>query len=202
MPIAEFSPGNTPSQNEELRLEALAEYELLDTTAEEELDELTELASQVCGVPISLISLLSKDRQWFKSKLGLTISETPRSVSFCHHAIQGNGLFEVEDATTDHRFKDNALVTGNPNIKFYAGVPLVTPQGHALGSLCVIDTQPRILTQEQRLALEVLARQVMLHFELRRIRLEREREKGQLALVQQQLAQLQKVMNSQNPPLN
>ncbi|MBA9078176.1 GAF domain-containing protein [Rufibacter quisquiliarum] len=180
----------------------MAEYELLDTTAEEELDELTELASQVCGVPISLISLLSKDRQWFKSKLGLTISETPRSVSFCHHAIQGNGLFEVEDATTDHRFKDNALVTGNPNIKFYAGVPLVTPQGHALGSLCVIDTQPRILTQEQRLALEVLARQVMLHFELRRIRLEREREKGQLALVQQQLAQLQKVMNSQNPPLN
>ncbi|MFB9863713.1 GAF domain-containing protein [Rufibacter immobilis] len=175
---------------EAARLQALQQYELLDTSAEQELDELTELASQLCGVPISLITLVAEKRQWFKSKVGLALSETPRTVSFCHHAITDNQVFEVMDARTDYRFQDNPLVTGNPNIRFYAGMPLITPQGHALGTLCIIDTEPRVLTIEQRQALEVLARQVMLHFELRRSRLEREREKQKLY---QALAELQQV---------
>ncbi|RNI29810.1 GAF domain-containing protein [Rufibacter immobilis] len=180
---------DSPSR-EAARLQALQQYELLDTSAEQELDELTELASQLCGVPISLITLVAEKRQWFKSKVGLDLSETPRTVSFCHHAITDSQVFEVMDARTDYRFQDNPLVTGNPNIRFYAGMPLITPQGHALGTLCIIDTEPRILTIEQRQALEVLARQVMLHFELRRSRLEREKEKQKLYQV---LAELQQV---------
>lgn len=181
-------------EKEQERVKALEGYELLDTSAEPELDELTELAALVCETPISLISLVTADRQWFKSKLGLQMSEAPRTIAFCHYAIHQTGIFEVMDASTDSRFLDNPLVRENPNIRFYAGAPLVTKDGHQLGTLCVIDTEPKILSEEQRSALRVLARQVMLHFELRRLRLEREKERAQLEQAHRQVKETQQIL--------
>ncbi len=149
-------------------MEALRRYELLDTLPEQALDDLTALAAHICGAPISLISLVDEKRQWFKSKSGLAASETPRDVSFCAHALHQADLFIVPDATTDDRFADNPLVTGDPSIRFYAGAPLLTPEGQALGTLCVIDRVPRQLTESQEQALRVLSRQVMAQLELRR----------------------------------
>jgi len=148
--------------NEKERLLELYHYDLLDTTEDEDYNDLVQLASQICNVPITLISLIDSGRQWFKSRLGLQVSETPREVSFCAHAIAGDyDVFEVEDATKDDRFFDNPLVTGDPNIKFYAGIPLITKTGHKLGTLCVIDSKPRQLNEQQQFALKVLAEQVM-----------------------------------------
>lgn len=189
-------------QQEQQRLQALDRYDLLDTSAEEELDQLTELAALVCGTPIAVISLVTSTRQWFKSKVGLTLTETPKESSFCQHALQTPGLLEVADARKDNRFTDNPLVVGEANLRFYAGAPLVTPQGHVLGTLCVIDTVPRILTHDQRIGLEVLARQVMKHFELRRNRIARQEEQVQLQQVQQSLLALQEqVKKSFQSPL-
>lgn len=148
-------------KNEPARLEALKNYEILDSLSEEEFDRITEQASLICDVPISLISLIDQDRQWFKSKVGLPISETSRDLAFCNYAIQGNELLEVEDATKDERFKNNGLVTGEPNIRFYAGQPLVDPDGFALGTLCVIGQQPKRLTTTQIRLLQLLAAQTM-----------------------------------------
>ena len=156
------------SKNEAKRLEVLWQYDVLDTVPEEVFDELTNLAAMICDAPIALISLVDEDRQWFKAKTGITISETSRDISFCAHAIMGEGLFVVPDAMKDERFKNNPLVTTNPKIRFYAGAPLVAPSGHALGTLCILDKVPRTLSPEQQKLLSVLAHHIMTQLELRR----------------------------------
>jgi len=160
---------NTPlPRNEKQRLKVLWQYQVLDTVPEEVFDDLTELAARICEAPIALISLVDEKRQWFKSKVGLTLAETARDISFCAHAILQPNLFVVPDAVRDARFAHNPLVTADPKIRFYAGAPLLTPDGHALGTLCVLDRVPRELTADQRQALRVLARHVVTQLELRR----------------------------------
>ena len=156
------------TKNEAKRLAVLWQYDVLDTVPEEAFDDLTQLAALICGAPIAMISLVDEDRQWFKSSVGLSLKETSRDLSFCAHAILQKDLFIVPDATKDARFKSNPLVTSSPKIRFYAGAPLITPEGHALGTLCVIDQVPRQLKPEQKQALTVLARHVMIQLELRR----------------------------------
>lgn len=165
---------STPSV-EQARLQALDSLRVLDTPPESPLDDLTRLAAAICGTPIALISLVDAHRQWFKSRVGLTVSETPREVAFCAHAIREDGVFLVEDATADPRFASNPLVTGEPHVRFYAGAPLKTSDGHAIGTLCVIDRVPRGLAPQQREALRILGRQAILHLELRRAVAERDR---------------------------
>jgi len=154
--------------NETKRLKVLWQYEVLDTVPEEVFDDLTELAARICDAPIALISLVDEKRQWFKSKLGTSLNETSRDFSFCSYAITQPGLFIVPDAALDPRFAKNPLVTSEPKIRFYAGAPLVTPDGYALGTLCVIDKVPRELRPEQRQALGILAHHVVSQLELRR----------------------------------
>src|ERR1043166_1184990 len=134
------------------RLTVLWQYEVLDTVPEEVFDDLTELAARICEAPIAMITLVDEKRQWFKSKVGVTISETSRDISFCGHAIMQQQLFIVPDAMKDERFSHNPLVTSDPKIRFYAGAPLITPDGHALGTLCVIDKIPHTLREAQQQA--------------------------------------------------
>lgn len=154
-------------ENEHERLQALRDLEILDTEREPEFDELVNLASAVCEVPISVVSLIDEHRQWFKAQTGIEDRETPRAVAFCNHAIRQPQMLVVEDATHDERFSQNPLVTGGPQIRFYAGMPVQSPSGHALGTLCVIDSKPRTLTDGQKAALRILAAQVNARLELR-----------------------------------
>jgi diguanylate cyclase (GGDEF)-like protein len=154
--------------NEARRLTALQSYDVLDTVCDTALDEIAALAARLIGAPIALVTLLDGQRQWFKARVGLEAAETPRDQAFCGYAILGDQMLVVPDATNDRRFADNPLVTGAPDIRFYAGVPLINPQGFALGTLCVIDRAPRELTAEQRETLTSLARSVMTTLELHR----------------------------------
>lgn len=153
--------------NEEERLQEVLRYHLLDTPREQEYNDIAKLASQICQTPMSTVSLIDHYRQWHKAEIGFGASETERALSFCGHTIAQSGILEVPDATKDERFHDNPYVKSNPNVRFYAGIPLVSPSGFNIGSLCVIDTQPRHLTEDQKFALEVLAKQVIKLFELR-----------------------------------
>jgi len=155
-------------ENETARLDALRRYAILDTAPEEPFDDLTRLAAHVCGTPIAVISLIDADRQWFKSKVGLSVMETSRDVAFCAHTLMQTDLFVVRDALADDRFATNPLVTADPKIRFYAAAPLETPEGYVLGTLCVIDRVPRDLSVEQQDALRALSRQVVSQLELRR----------------------------------
>ena len=154
--------------NEQERLKALRAYAILDTPADRHFTDLVEVASYICETPIAMVSLVDADRQWFKAKVGVDVQQTTRDVAFCAHAILQEEMLEVADATRDPRFSDSALVTGEPGIRFYAGVPLITSDNFALGTLCVVDRQPRQLNASQREALEALSRQVVAMIETHR----------------------------------
>lgn len=156
--------------NEIARIAALHEYDILDTMPEKEYDDITKIAADICGMPMSLITLIGDERQWFKSKIGLDGDETSRDVAFCAHAIlKPEELFIVNDSSKDERFSDNPFVTGIPHVGFYAGVPLMAENGSAVGTLCVLDNKPNDLTNEQKETLRALARQVVANFEVRRM---------------------------------
>ncbi len=168
--------GSTPDDDsaaqfsQTARLDALRSFGILDTLPERDYDDLTQLAAAICHAPISLISLIDADRQWFKSRLGLNVDETPLSLSFCRHAIEEpDKVMVISNAEDDARFCDHPLVAGAPHIRFYAGAPLVTNEGFALGTLCVIDSAPRQFNEQQQQMLQILARQVMTQLELRRM---------------------------------
>lgn len=177
------------------RLTALHRYRVLDSTPEEAFDELARLAAMICGTPIALISLVDASRQWFKARIGLEPVETSRDLSFCAHALHCDDVFVVHDTLSDPRFRENPLVTADPKIRFYAGAPLITPEGLKLGTLCVIDRRPRVLNDEQSGALRALARQVMVQLELRRQIVERTVAKGRL---RESEARLQRVLDGSN----
>ncbi len=155
------------TEKEKSRLAKLIEFNVLDTPEEDDFNDIVKLASKICEVPISLISLVDDTRQWFKAKVGIAAIETPREWAFCAHAIDSNSFLQVEDATKDIRFFDNPLVIGSPDIRFYAGYPLKTSDNIALGTLCVIDSKPKELNSFQITSLEILANQVIKNLELR-----------------------------------
>lgn len=179
-----FKPETPPDESQ--RLAALQSYRILDTPPDPHLDQLAKLASELCGMPMSLISLVDSDRQWFKARVGLAASETPRDYAFCAHALHSPEPLVVPDAIEDARFGNNPLVVADPNIRFYAGIPLLTPGGQALGTLCVLDRQPRQLSEFQLSALRALATQAIQLLELHRAT----QELQAFQRAQEQLAQL------------
>jgi PAS domain S-box-containing protein len=168
--------------NEARRLEVLWQYDLLDTPPEVELDEIASIAAQLCNAPIALISLIDEDRQWFKARHGLELKETPREVAFCAHAILGDDLLVVPDTLKDPRFCDNPLVRNEPRVRFYAGAPLISPEGFALGTICILDHRTRELLPAEAASLRTLSRMVMRHLEWRRLALADPSPKGEIPI--------------------
>jgi GAF domain-containing protein len=156
-------------ENDAKRVEALRRFDILDTQPEPIFDDVVHIASAICNTPIAVMSLVDSERQWFKARVGLDSSETPREQAFCAYTILGTEPLVVEDAKTDERFADNPFVTSAPHIRFYAGAPLIDRDGNALGSLCVVDQIPRKINVQQQRALKALARSVIAHLELRRV---------------------------------
>ena len=184
--------------DEESRLAALRSYNILDTLPEKEYDDIVRLVCTICNVPTAVISLVDTERQWFKARQGMELSQTPREISFCAHALGQPELFVVPDAALDGRFAGSPLVTSGPQVRFYAGAPLVTPEGEALGTLCALDNQPRTLTGEQQEALMILSRQVMAHLELRRRSAEQERAMQEREKVTERLRLLEAAVEKAN----
>lgn len=182
--------------NEQERLQELIRYEVLYTQYEEDFDQIVQLASAICKTPISTITLLDYNKQWFKAKIGVDNAEGDRDTSFCGHAIvEDETIMIVNDALEDQRFVDNPLVIGEPNIRFYAGYPLVSPSGYKLGTLCVIDSVPRSLTSEQELTLKTLGNQVVKLFELR---LRNKEAEARNKLIEEQKQQLEESKSVQS----
>ena len=167
--MAHLAAPKLPNAAEQRRLAALHAYGILDTAKESAFEDITRIASLVCGTPIAVVNLIDGERQWFKSEVGLGVRETPLATSICAHAILEHDMLVVPDTTLDRRFAENPLVTGDPGLRFYAGALLKTPDGLAIGTVCVLDTEPRGLTQQQIDILRGLARQVMTQLELRRM---------------------------------
>jgi len=155
-------------EEESKRLNSLLAYKILDTVPEEFFDAITKMAAKICDTPIALISLVDDKRQWFKSRFGLDAPSTPKEISFCQHAIKGDEIYEVENALNTDLFKDNPLVTGDPNIRFYAGIPLKSAEGYNIGTLCVIDRKERKLTDDQKDLLKTFADSVISQLELKK----------------------------------
>jgi len=177
--------------NEKQRLEALYAYQLLDEIEQQEFNEIVNLAAQICQTPISLITLIDSNTQWHKARVGLDVKKISREVSFCGHAInEPDEIFIVKDASKDERFADNPLVTGDPNIAFYAGIPLITHDGYALGALCVIDRKPRQLEDSQITALQTLSKQVIRLFELRKLVKESDEKDAELNVKNEKLDEI------------
>ncbi len=171
--------------NERARLQSLREHELLDTMPEDVYNNITRIASEICETPIALITLVDKDRQWIKSRQGIDIDETEREYSFCAHAIlNAEEVLIVPDARIDDRFHDNPLIIGEPNIVFYAGVPINDANGNGLGTLCVIDRRPRELSEQKLESLKALAKLVKAHFELRKTQMDLEKAQEDINTVQ------------------
>jgi GAF domain-containing protein len=164
---ADMSTPTSVPTGEAARLAALDRYALLDTEPEQSFDDIVILAAHICRTPMAMLSLVDDRRQWFKSRFGVQVRETPREMSICAHAIQQSELYVVPDTTKDDRFKDNPLVVAEPKIRFYAGAPLVNEEGFALGTVCVLDREPRELDEEQKHALQSLARLALGQMELR-----------------------------------
>jgi len=170
------------ADEEARRLKILRNYQILDTPREQAFDDLAKLTAYICDTPIALISFIGADRMSLKAQVGgEELHDLPRDIAFCNYAMLAEDMLEVEDTTLDAAFQHNPLVIGEHHIRFYAGVPLLTPEGYPMGSLCAIDTVPRRLSDQQREALRVLAREVVAHLELRRARLQLEEEKKQVA---------------------
>ncbi|HEX3986797.1 MAG TPA: sensor domain-containing diguanylate cyclase [Acidobacteriaceae bacterium] len=167
LPRPEVLAAASADFEESARIAALQRLCILDTPPEDDYDDLTRLAAFICNTPIALISLVDEQRQWFKSSIGMDVTETPRAVSFCTHALRQRQLFIVPDARQDERFTRNPFVVQEPGIRFYAGMPIAGPEGHNLGTLCVIDHRPRALSEECCVALRVLARQAGALFQIR-----------------------------------
>ena len=182
--------------DEAARLEALKSYNILDTLSEKDYDDITSLAATICKTPVSLITFLDETRQWFKSHHGVLVSETLREYAFCEHALYSpKEPLIVEDSRKDDRFADNPLVTGDPYVVFYTGMPLVTSDGHALGTLCVLDHQPRKLSDEQIKALETLSKQVMTLLEIRKSNMVLQKTKEELEIRNKELEQFASVVS-------